>query len=58
MSEVNRNYALSDNDAAFRVELDREVADACAILKEKLSKDFQWLRKGIEKMRSWANRPE
>ena len=32
--------------------------DECKGLKEKLSKDFQWLRKGIEKMRSWANRPE
>ena len=38
MSEVNRNYVLSDGDAAFRAELDQAIADACAILKGTLPK--------------------
>ena len=32
--------------------------DECKGLKEKFAKDFQWLSKGVKKMRKWANRAE
>lgn len=38
MSEVNRNYVLSGDDAAFRADLEKALSDACTIVKRNLEK--------------------